>query len=170
MNFFYSPPENHLVTAEGELHATIHNNFKFPDFKGIPQFFVTNEKVVVISTRHQITENQWNSITVTFPYLVENRRYEFQVNSGVEPPLFVESCRTADGGSLHRPHPAKDDVGHIIFDFDPDAGTLEATFNYTIIGDQSTGHQAVGNIKIKGLTHTNGYCLEKLFSESNASD
>ncbi len=164
MNTYYKSSNKNSSSATGELTAKIHNDFKFPDYNGAATFFVTNGKLVVLSTKHQISETEWNTISVRFPANIENRRYEFQSDGVLEPPMFSENWDDPDGGSWHRPYYPKKDVGHITFDFDFEVGTLKATFNFTIM-DGITSHQVIGEINVEGLEHakTGQRHLEKLF-------
>lgn len=164
MSIYYVGSNKESSSVTGKLTAKFNNNFKFSDYYGIPNFFITNRKKVVLSTKHKISSTEWNSINIDFPANIENRRYEFQPNGIVTPPLFIESWEDPDGGSWHRPYNSKDYSGHITFDFNFEAGTLEATFNFTILVN-TEAHQVVGKIDVVGLEHVESgqRHMEKLF-------
>ncbi|KAB0501445.1 hypothetical protein [Pseudomonas lini] len=164
MNIYYTGSNKNLSSATGKLTAKIHNNFKFTDFDGTVTRFITNGEQVVLFTRHQISETEWNDIPLRFPVNIENKRYEFQSDGILQPPIFSENWDDPDGGSWHRPYYPKMDVGHITFDFNFEVGTLKATFNFTIM-DGITSHQVIGEINVEGLEHakTGQRHLEKLF-------
>lgn len=164
MNIYYTGSNKNSSSATGQLIAKIHNNFKFTDYDGTPTIFVTDGEVVILHTRHQISETEWNDITMRFPENIENKRYEFQSDDVLQPPTFIESWADPDGGSWHRPYYPKKDVGHITFDFNFKVGTLKATFNFTIM-DGIKSHQVIGEINVENLEHIKPgqRHLEKLF-------
>ncbi|MCE6978732.1 hypothetical protein EI534_15335 [Pseudomonas frederiksbergensis] len=164
MNTDYTGSNKNSSSATGKLIANIHNNFKFTDYDGTATHFITNGEQVVLLTRHQISETEWNTIPLRFPVKIENKRYEFQSDGVLQPPIFSENWGGPDGGSWHRPYYPKKDVGHITFDFNFEVGTLKATFNFTIM-DDITSHQVIGEINVEGLEHVEPgqRDLEKLF-------
>ncbi|WLI11734.1 MULTISPECIES: hypothetical protein [Pseudomonas] len=161
MNIYYTGSNKNLSSTSDKLTAEIHNSFKFSTYDGTATLFITNGEWIILYTRHQISETEWNTISLRFPANIENKRYEFQPGD-ILPPTFSENWSVPDG-SWHRPYTSKNNVGHITFNFDLKAGTLKADFNFTILNNEES-HQAIGGIDVKGLEHITGQRhLEKLF-------
>lgn len=164
MNIYYTGSNKNSSSATGKLTAKIHNNFKFPDYDGTVTRFITNGDQVLLLTTHKISETEWNSIPLRFPANIENKRYEFQSDGVLQPPIFSENGGDPDGTSWSKPYYPKKDVGHITLNFNLEAGILQATFNFTLM-DNTTSHQVIGEINVEGLEHTKSgqRHLEKLF-------